>query len=278
MAQVLRSGVVPHTCNKPALGHRQIAKAKEASGTSGEEKKKSVPKSEDKVQKQEESKPAKVQASCSCSLGYTTSWLCIRACTARTGCARKQLNSSSMLTPGCAALQSDGFNRPRNKLFLASEQSLGYLDGTLPGDFGFDPLGLSDPEAKPDAGAGEGFISPSWLAYAEVYHCRWAMLGAAGCIFPEIFAKLNIIPQTPAEVTWFRAGVIPPAGSYTYWTGGPVHQSNCMHTGDAIYCSHVLYTLRLLLHVCCSSGRCLVAWPPHRLGAAQTHTPCSSWS
>ena len=118
-------------------------------------------------------------------------------------------------------LQSDGFNRPRNKLFLASEQSLGYLDGTLPGDFGFDPLGLSDPEAKPDAGAGEGFISPSWLAYAEVYHSRWAMLGAAGCIFPEIFAKLNIIPQTPAEVTWFRAGVIPPAGSYTYWTGGP---------------------------------------------------------
>ena len=63
-------------------------------------------------------------------------------------------------------------------------------------------------------------MSPSWLSYAEIYHCRWAMLGAAGCIFPEIFANLGIIPQTPSEVTWFRAGVFPPAGSYNlYWTG-----------------------------------------------------------
>ena len=97
---------------------------------------------------------------------------------------------------------------------------MGYLDGSRAADYGFDPLGLSDPEAKPDAGKGEGFVSPSWLSYAEIYHCRWAMLGAAGCIFPEIFAAIGIIPQTPSEVTWFRAGVFPPAGSYNlYWTG-----------------------------------------------------------
>jgi light-harvesting complex I chlorophyll a/b binding protein 3 len=48
-------------------------------------------------------------------------------------------------------------DRSKDQLFFPTDQSLSYLDGTLPGDFGFDPLGLSDPE-----GAG-GFISPSWL-------------------------------------------------------------------------------------------------------------------
>lgn len=43
-----------------------------------------------------------------------------------------------------------------------SDQNMTYLDGSLPGDFGFDPLGLSDPE-----GAG-GFVNPRWLAYSEV--------------------------------------------------------------------------------------------------------------
>nr|GEV27079.1 chlorophyll a-b binding protein 8, chloroplastic [Tanacetum cinerariifolium] len=47
------------------------------------------------------------------------------------------------------------------QLWFASKQSLSYLDGSLPGDFGFDPLGLSDPE-----GTG-GFIEPKWLAYGE---------------------------------------------------------------------------------------------------------------
>ena len=44
------------------------------------------------------------------------------------------------------------------------------------------------------------------------------MLGAAGCIAPEVLASLGVIPQTPEEATWFRSGVIPPAGSYDkYW-------------------------------------------------------------
>ena len=53
-------------------------------------------------------------------------------------------------------------DRSKDTLWFASDQSLSYLDGTLAGDVGFDPLGLSDPE-----GAG-GFISPEWIAYAEV--------------------------------------------------------------------------------------------------------------
>ncbi|CAH1444648.1 unnamed protein product [Lactuca virosa] len=96
------------------------------------------------------------------------------------------------------------------QLWFASKQSLSYLDGSLPGDFGFDPLGLSDPE-----GTG-GFIEPKWLAYGEVINGRFAMLGAAGAIAPEIFGKLGLIPPETA-LPWFQTGVIPPAGTYSYW-------------------------------------------------------------
>ncbi|CAM6086879.1 unnamed protein product [Calypogeia fissa] len=100
--------------------------------------------------------------------------------------------------------------KPGRQLIFASEQSLSYLDGTLPGDFGFDPLGLSDPD-----GVG-GFIDPNWLRYAELINGRFAMLGAAGAIAPEIFGKLGLIPQETA-LPWFQTGVIPPMGSYSYW-------------------------------------------------------------
>lgn len=91
-----------------------------------------------------------------------------------------------------------------------SEQSLSYLDGTLPGDYGFDPLGLSDPE-----GAG-GFVNPKWLAYSELIHGRWAMLGVAGMVAPEVLGGLGIIPQETGLV-WFKAGMIPAQGTYDYW-------------------------------------------------------------
>jgi len=95
-------------------------------------------------------------------------------------------------------------------LMFASPQSLSYLDGTLPGDYGFDPLGLSDPE-----GAG-GFYTPAWLAYAEVIHGRWAMLGAAGILTPEILAYWGVIPESTG-LAWFKTGVIPPQGTFDYW-------------------------------------------------------------
>lgn len=69
---------------------------------------------------------------------------------------------------------------------------------------------MSDPE-----GAG-GFITPKWLAYAELMNGRFAMLGAAGAITPEIFGKLGLIPAETA-LPWFQSGVIPPAGAYPYW-------------------------------------------------------------
>ena len=102
--------------------------------------------------------------------------------------------------------------RAKTGIYFASEQSLSYLDGSLPGDFGFDPLGLSDPE-----GAG-GVVSPEWLAYAEVIHARFAMLGAAGCIAPEIMAAKGWIPESTG-ILWWQSGVIGPAyNGFPYWT------------------------------------------------------------
>ncbi|GHP02204.1 chlorophyll A B [Pycnococcus provasolii] len=92
-----------------------------------------------------------------------------------------------------------------------STAAAAYVDAALPGNWGFDPLGISDPE-----GAG-GAIDPEWLGYAEIIHGRWAMLGVAGAVAPEILGNAGIIPKQTG-LLWFQAGVIPPLGSPDfYW-------------------------------------------------------------
>eukprot|EP00355_Strombidium_rassoulzadegani_P007079 CAMPEP_0168624340 /NCGR_PEP_ID=MMETSP0449_2-20121227/9344_1 /TAXON_ID=1082188 /ORGANISM="Strombidium rassoulzadegani, Strain ras09" /LENGTH=263 /DNA_ID=CAMNT_0008665857 /DNA_START=7 /DNA_END=798 /DNA_ORIENTATION=- len=50
-----------------------------------------------------------------------------------------------------------------------------YLDGSLAGDYGWDPLGLgADP------------VALKWYRQAELVHARWAMLGVAGVLGQEI--------------------------------------------------------------------------------------------
>ncbi|PWA13694.1 chlorophyll A-B binding protein [Artemisia annua] len=66
-----------------------------------------------------------------------------------------------------------------------------YLDGTLAGDFGFDPLGLGeDPE------------SLKWYVQAELVHCRFAMAGVAGILFTDLL-RVTGISDLPV---WYEAG------------------------------------------------------------------------
>lgn len=66
-----------------------------------------------------------------------------------------------------------------------------YLDGTLAGDFGFDPLGLGeDPE------------SLKWYVQAELVHARFAMAGVAGILFTDLL-RVTGISNLPI---WYEAG------------------------------------------------------------------------
>jgi len=69
-----------------------------------------------------------------------------------------------------------------------------HLTGKLPGDFGFDPLGLGADPAR-----------LAWNQQAELVHGRFAMWASAGILGPELLTNLGV-NWPGAGVAWYDAG------------------------------------------------------------------------
>eukprot|EP00884_Botryococcus_braunii_P005232 jgi/Botrbrau1/1470/Bobra.178_3s0027.1 len=85
--------------------------------------------------------------------------------------------------PACTRMMAAASGRG---LWLPNTEAPKYLNGTLPGDRGFDPLGLgSDPDRL------------KWFVEGEKQNSRWAMLAAVGILGQDL---LGVKP------VWWAAG------------------------------------------------------------------------
>jgi light-harvesting complex I chlorophyll a/b binding protein 1 len=105
------------------------------------------------------------------------------------------LASASAFAPAAktgvsTALGPVAFDRPSAALPFAENGCPSTLDGSLPGDVGFDPVGFSttpiqswfDSKTAP----GNSMSDVKWLREAEVTHGRIAQLAVVGFIYPSI--------------------------------------------------------------------------------------------
>lgn len=91
------------------------------------------------------------------------------------------------------------------------------LDGTLPGDVGFDPAGFSNNPPKPWLIGGEG-NSLKWYREAEIVHGRVAQLAVLGLLVPSFFhfagnPEIGVPDGAFAETNPYKAlTTVPPEG------------------------------------------------------------------
>jgi len=84
--------------------------------------------------------------------------------------------------------------RAERASWLPGSELPSYLNGELPGDFGFDPLRL-----------GENKEALQWYQQAELQNGRWAMLAAAGILFQDLLGHIGA-GGPAAKTPWFDAG------------------------------------------------------------------------
>jgi len=121
--------------------------------------------------------------------------------------------SGGWLGSNSTAINLDKWYGPDRKLYLPGglldrDEVNPVLNGTLPGDYGYDPLGLAkDAETLAKYRAN------------ELQHARWAMLAAAGAIIPEGLAANGADIK---GATWFETGAAMLNGGTLNWFAVPI--------------------------------------------------------
>uniref|UniRef100_A0A0F7H081 Chlorophyll a-b binding protein, chloroplastic n=1 Tax=Goodyera fumata TaxID=1390594 RepID=A0A0F7H081_9ASPA len=115
------------------------------------------------------------------------------------------LSSSKSQFTSSFALSAGGHGSSRFSMsaeWMPGQPRPAHLDGTAPGDFGFDPLGF-------------GVVPENLERYkeSELYHCRWAMAAIPGMLIPEALGLGNWVKA--------QAWATVPGGQATY-LGVPV--------------------------------------------------------
>ncbi|PSC71090.1 Chlorophyll a-b binding chloroplastic [Micractinium conductrix] len=141
-----------------------------------------------------------------------------KASPAKKGAAPKKASGTVKKSGGWLGSNSGNINLdkwygPDRKLYLPGglldrDDVNPVLNGTLPGDYGYDPLGLakdSETLAKYQAN--------------ELLHARWAMLAAAGAIIPEGLAANGADVK---GATWFETGAAMLNGGTLNWFAVPI--------------------------------------------------------
>ena len=86
-----------------------------------------------------------------------------------------------------SAVQPVAARAASRPLWLPGSTAPKHLDGSMPGDYGFDPLNL-----------GEDKDALAWYQQAEIIHARFAMAAVAGILIPGAVI--------PGFAQWYEAG------------------------------------------------------------------------
>lgn len=104
--------------------------------------------------------------------------------------ARRGLRGARGASPRGALAACRAASSGSRPLWLPGAEVPDHLDGALPGDYGFDPLGLGVDPAK-----------LKWYREAELQHARWAMAATAGILAQEVVKPDVFFYDAPTKIS-----------------------------------------------------------------------------